>query len=367
MKGLIGTTTSYKYLLPFIPSLNYGGMKRLSQIVKASDSSVSFRIHVLECHAKHGTKAVVDSFNISKSTIYRWRKKYISTRYDPDSLLPKSTKPHNFRKMETNYKIVEFVRDLRKERGRIGKEKIKHMLDKYCMIGGMKTVSISTIGKLIKRYNLYYSPNRVYHNGRPKAYNRYRDKVKKSPKPVAFGYIQIDTITKFILGMKMYIFNAVDVKLKFQFSYAYKSSGSRNATDFFKKFEQVYPIEYGIRTVQSDNGSEFAGEFAKYLEDQSIKHVYIYPRCPKINGCVERSNRSLQEEFIDRKIDIFLSKGLEAFNEELMTHLIWYNTERVHKSLKNETPIDYLIKMIPESHMYVTHTNNCQLPIILLL
>jgi len=54
-----------------------------------------------------------------------------------------------------------------------------------------------------------------------------------------------------------------------------------------------------IRVVQSDNGSEFLGEFEVHLRNLQLKQVFSYPRCPKINGCVERYQRTLQEEFIE--------------------------------------------------------------------
>lgn len=33
-------------------------------------------------------------------------------------------------------------------------------------------------------------------------------------------------------------------------------------------------------------------------------HLFSYPRCPKINACIERYNRTIQEEFIDNHLDI---------------------------------------------------------------
>jgi hypothetical protein len=44
-------------------------------------------------------------------------------------------------------------------------ELIKKFLDEYCMKKGIKTISVSTIGKIIKRYNLTFNQNRLnYHN-----------------------------------------------------------------------------------------------------------------------------------------------------------------------------------------------------------
>ena len=125
--------------------------------------------------------------------------------------------------------------------------------------------------------------------------------------------------------------------------------------DFVGKLELVYPLQRGIKIIQTDNGLEYQGALAAYLRRRGIKHLYIYPRCPKINAFVERANRTLQEEFIDSHLE-YLLEDLGVFNRKLMDYLVWYNTKRVHRSLGNQTPIDYLLKNLPESHMYVTHT-----------
>jgi len=261
--------------------------------------------------------------------------------------------------MQTHPQVIAFIRKLRKKRKRIGKEKIKPLLDEYCTKEGLPTISESTIGKVIKRYNMFYcTPKRIYHNPNSKWATKkrnYKTKVKYSPKPKDFGYIEIDTIVKFIHGIKFYIFNAVDVKLKFQFSYGYGRATSRNAKDFYKKLELVYRVKDGVRIVQTDNGAEYHGEFADYLKAKGVKHVYIYPRCPKVNAFVERAKRTLQEEFVDDNLELAW-KDIGEFNLALMDYLVWYNTKRIHKSLGNIAPIDYLLQSLPEFYMFVTYT-----------
>lgn len=128
-----------------------------------------------------------------------------------------------------------------------------------------------------------------------------------------------------------------------------------------RRLELVYPIKQGIKTVQTDNGLEYLGDFHDYLEKQYIPHLFIYPRCPKINGFVERANRTLQEEFMQDYIHTRWN-GIMAFNHDLMEYLVWYNTKRVHKGLNNTTPINYLLSILPkECHMYGTYTKLCYL------
>jgi transposase-like protein len=52
-----------------------------------------------------------------------------------------------------------------------------------------------------------------------------------------------------------------------------------------------------ILVVQTDNGAEFQSQFHWHLETRDIRHVYIRPRTPRLNGKVERSHRVDDQEF----------------------------------------------------------------------
>ena len=100
----------------------------------------------------------------------------------------------------------------------------------------------------------------------------------------------------------------------------------------------------------------------KNSKKKNIKHVFIYPRCPKINAYIERQNRTLQDEFIDSNESLVLLSTYE-FNEKLIDYLIWYNCQGPHKSLNNLSPIDFIVKHYlknypKECKMYVTYTNS---------
>jgi len=363
MKGSLGVSTSYQDLFVGTPLYNRRMRKSIGSILNFNNSDVAqTRLQIIEFHNKYGTRATIDAYGVSKPTIYRWKKKLKDSQGKLESLIPELKAPKTKRKMLTHPEIITFIKGLREERPRLGKEKIKPLLDEFCNGKGINSISESTIGKVIKRHNLYLKARRIYHNpthNYSKAKLRYKKKVKRSPKPTGVGYVEIDTIVKFIHGIKLYILNAIDVNLKFQFSYGYTRLNSRNSLDFMKKLELVYPIQNGIHTVQTDNGLEFMGEFDNYLKVKNINHLFIYPRCPKINAFIERSNRTLTEEFIDGHEEYML-EGVEEFNSRLIDYLVWYNTKRVHKSLGNISPINYLLKILPpESQMYVTYTGAC--------
>lgn len=339
---------------------NRDNMKAIQSLLHFNQSDVAqVRQNIIEFSHKHGIQATIDAYGISRRTLFRWRKCLNDSYGRLETLIPASKKPHNTRKMLTHPKIIAFIRGEREKVAHLGKEKIKPLLDEYCKEEGLPTLSISTIGKVIKRHQLFPKNKRVYHNpesGHANRIIRYKTKVKRSPKVEDAGYIEIDTITRFLQGIKLYVFNAVDIKLKFQFSYGYSTLTSNHGRDFFKRLELVYPIQAGIKTVQTDNGLEYMGDFDLYLQEKNISHLFIYPRCPKINAFIERANRTLQEEFIEQYL-YTKWRGLVSFNRDLMEYLVWYNTKRVHKSLNNKTPMDFLLSILPqECHMYGTHT-----------
>jgi hypothetical protein len=166
------------------------------------NSPALLREQILCFHKQYGTKATIDAYKLSKATIYRWRRLYIRSRSDVVSLIPRSKAPLNKRTMRVDYRCIEFIKNLRIKRGRIGKEKVKPLLDEYSATNNIATLSLSKIGRVIRKYNLSYSPQRLYHNGKSKPYIRYKKKIKQAPKPQQFGYVEVDTITSSKKGLK---------------------------------------------------------------------------------------------------------------------------------------------------------------------
>ena len=56
--------------------------------------------------------------------------------------------------------------------------------------------------------------------------------------------------------------------------------------------------DWGVnREVRTDNGHEFQAKFHLHVEDMGIRHAYIKPRSPQLNGKVERSHRTDEQDF----------------------------------------------------------------------
>jgi transposase InsO family protein len=302
------------------------------------------KMNIIKFYEQYGEKATKEAFGADRRLISKWKKRLKEVGLA--GLIPISTRPHQLRHPDIPPEIISFIRQLREEHPRLGKEKIKPLLDKHCRPRKIRPVSESTIGNIIKRHKFFYQKSgRIYHNPDSKWADSRRRKVKRlrikhSPKPEEFGHILADTVERVTNGIKDYFYCAIDAKLKFALTLHYKRLNSRNMLDFYQRFKSVYPEV--IRYWQSDNGQENLGEFDEALRKDAIPHYFSYPRCPKINTYIERYNRTVQEEFIDNYIDIIDDKPL--FNQKLADYLIFYNTQRPHKTLGLKSPIDYLIQ-----------------------
>lgn len=329
----------------------------LSSLRRFSEDEVAQeRLRIITFYEQFGEHATKEAFGCGRKTIWVWKKRLEQGKNQLGTLVPTSTKPKTVRRMMTHPEVVGFIKKMRKDHPRLGKEKIKPLLDLFCKQKHLPVIEVSTIGKVIKRNKFFFQKQgRVYHNpdyNYKKRKRKERIRVKYAPKPQELGYIQMDTVLRFIDGIRYYFYSAIDVKGKFAFSLCYKDLNSKNTVDFFKKFEYVCPFK--ITIVQTDNGLEFLGEFEECLREKDISHVFIYPRCCRVNGVVERYQRSLQEEFVDNNLDIIHNPTL--LNQNLLEYLLFYNTERIHESIGKKTPIDYLIFTGEMSKMSVTYT-----------
>lgn len=330
-------------------------MRRFSQSEVAQE-----RLKIINYYSRYGERATKEAFGVGRKTIFVWRKKLDSSQGKITSLVPSSTRPIKVRQMTVSPKVFEFISYLRRTYPRLGKDKIYPILKTYCERENLVCIKPSTIGKVVKRNNLFYQrQGRMYHNpasryARNKAKTR-KFRIRYAPKHKELGHIQMDTILRFYDGIKYYFYSAIDTKGKFAFVLPYKTLTSTNTLDFYQKLIQVIP--YRIKSVQTDNGLEFLGPFDQHLLKEGVPHVFTYPRCPRINGIVERFNRTVQEEFIDFNLDtIHLEK---TFSRNLANYLLFYNLTRVHKALGNIPPIVYLQQKGGMSKNSVTYTKGC--------
>lgn len=325
---------SYQRLKVSSPHSYAVWMKTIANaLVLESSDCAAFRLHVLDVYYHHGWKTVVSAFKISKSTLYNWRKAYEKAQKKTYALIPRSTRPNQVRSMHTDPRVVAFIASIREEYG-ISKYKVKPFLDQYTQELGIPSLSTTTIGKIIKRKRLFFFKKKSLSKKR----RLFVMRLKKAPREKVPGYLEMDSITLWVLNKRWCFMSVIDVVTKYAYCSVVSGLTAQRAQDVLSAFQRYYQIP--LRVVQTDNGSEFLGVFHQQLEEQGIIHHFIYPRSPRINGVVERFNRTVQEECINRCDELFYDQ--EVFKQKLTHYLIWYNTKRPHHSLKLMSPTEYL-------------------------
>lgn len=328
-----------KYILPKLSWGNYNTLMKLitNSLVFDPSDAAKFRLHVLDHYYRFGWKSAVSAFGVKKSTLYDWKKVFEKGERKIISLVPVSTKPKNVREMKIHPELLEVIKSMRLEYGNLSKYKIKPFLDEFSKEKGISSYGTTKIGVLIKRNNYFFEgKNKVKQIHKPLT-----PRVKHAPKQKMPGYIEMDSIILWVLNRRYYFITAIDIVTKFAWVTMATNLSSRQARLGFVEFKKHY--SQPLRVIQTDNGHEFLGEFEEYLQEINIKHEFIYPRSPKINGVIERFNRSLQEEFIQRHDEIIYDP--EEFNQKLTKYLVWYNTLRPHHSLGLISPQAYLSKL----------------------
>jgi len=357
--GKIGVPSHVRYVYARIRG-SKGVMPVIRSLRKFEDSDVAKeRLRIISFYDSYGGKATQEAFGVSRQVISVWRKRMTARGNHLSSLIPTTTRPKHVRTMIVDYRLVSFICSQRQAYPRRGKEKLKSFVDEEAKRLGISTIATPTIGKVIKRNNLFFAGrSKTYHNPASKWGQKKRKKhlkVKHAPNPQTFGYLEMDTIQRVVNGMKFYLYTAVDVRMKFSFAYPYTRLNSQNTVDFFKKLQLVFPMT--IREVQTDNGLEFLGDFESYLTKHKIRHYFTYPRCPRINGVVERFNRTIQEDFLEFNLEYLFTP--KDFCVKLAEWLIYYNCYRVHQSLGLKSPMDYLVTNGGMSKKFVSSTSCC--------
>lgn len=316
---------------------------------ETTNPEVRERLKVLIFYEEYGLAPTLKAFEISRATLFRWQRLFLASGRLPPSLINRSRKPHNARRMEYDEKVYLFVKGLRERYPRLGKEKIKRLLDGYCLKTRLETISASKIGRLIRRNNWF-----LYLG------HRRRKSISVDRKRV-FGYgvdkvgdlLQMDAIVRFERGIKRYILTAIEIRSKFAFAYTYTTLSSRIAADFIDKLVKVTPFE--IRAIQTDNGSEFLRLADQAMKEYGIVHFFSYPHCPRQNAVIERFNRTLQEEMVEAN-RLLLETDLNLFNQRLIDYLLFYETERPHQTLAYQVPMK---KVIDELSLEEGKSNMC--------
>lgn len=289
------------------------------------EREVQRRKRILDYAEKTGNTAkACRYFGVGRASFYRWKARRI--KYGDDGPVPRRSGPRSHPN-QTPPEVVDKVLYLRKKY-QLGPTRIMSSLARYHDI----KISDAGVYRILKRNSVSRLPRRT----------RLRKvHTKRYNKQIPGHHIQVDV--KFLIfkgkrgaKIKRYQYTAIDDATRIRALKVYDRHTQANAIDFVDYVIKKFPFR--IQMIRTDNGHEFQAKFHWYVEDCGIRHAYIKPESLQLNGKVERSHRSDQEEFyqlLSYKDDVDIEEKLAEWEK-------FYNLARPHGAHNGNTPYEVL-------------------------
>jgi transposase InsO family protein len=289
---------------------------------------VRLKLVVLELAQDWGVTKTCREFEVPRSSFYRWKQKY--EKAGQAGLYRERPVAHHH-PSRTPPEVVEKILELRAEY-QFGALRIRYYLERY---HGIK-ISESTVSRVLKAHGV----NRL-----PKTAPRRALHTKRYAKTVPGHHVQVDV--KFLQlkdragkTVKRYQYTAIDDATRIRALQIFPEHNQARAIQFINYVIEKFPFR--ISTIRTDRGHKFQARFHWHVEDQGMRHVYIKPQTPQLNGKVERSHRTDQTEFyqlLTYTDDMDLNAKLKAWED-------FYNYDRPHLSHEGKTPYEVMKSLL---------------------
>lgn len=275
-------------------------------------------------------------FGLHRSYFYRWYKRF--KRYGLQGLEEYSHKPKNLRKAEYDIKLVKQIERIRREHPTYSAKKIKHIL--------LLPISIATIGRIIKRYDLYFVGKDIkVRIERHKKHNTNRiDITKRATKPCEI--IEFDMKHINLIAGKFYAMCSIDQYTRRVSVHISSSSKSSQAVVALKKTINKFGKDI---VIHNDNGSENMGVAEEFLRKEGIKQYWARAHKPKDKPYIERFIGTMQRELLNFNYKPFTVSELQALVDNWIDE---YENNRPHESLGMLTPNQFEAKFNKEHLSY---------------
>ncbi len=268
-------------------------------------------------------------FGISRKTFYKWKKRReacgdagLCDRARTPRRSPRATPPE----------VVSKILYLRQSY-HFGPGRIADYLKRF----HQRALAVSSVHRILARHSMNRLPANQKHRPHGKRWQRYE-------KPQPGHRLQLDV--KFLERIpgsrrRLYQFTAIDDCTRIRVLKVFDACNQRAAIRFVDEVRRRLPFR--VHVIQTDNGAEFQSQFHWHLEAHDIRHVYIRPRTPHLNGKVERSHRVDDQEFYQLLDKDGITDDIHLFNEKLREWEDYYNYHRPHGALDGQTPYERLV------------------------
>ena len=314
-------------------------MNTITQIARFRQSVVAYSF-------KFSVQAAVNRFNVSRASVYRWRKRFNG---DTKSLQDRSRRPHHHPNQHTQEEL-KLISDMRRRNPNLG---LVVFWVKLRMRGYSR--SIPSLWRVLNREKLrpVKPPNPKYV---PKPYEKMKypgQRVQVDVKIVPAVCITGDAKD---LDEHFVQYTAIDEYSRFRYLGAFREHNTYSSFQFLNQLIKAFPFK--IECIQTDNGLEFIKSFDEHkkgkmslfearLKELGIRHKLIRPYTPRHNGKVERSHRKDNEYFY--ATHCFYS--FEDFKQQLAVYNRNYNNFPM-RPLNWKSPKQYILDYLQDGLLH---------------
>ena len=261
------------------------------------------------------TRKVARHFGYSQSVIVKWAKKAKIIGYH--AIPTKSSRPYHHPK-QISKEVVKKILEIRLSNNRTSEVVHQELVNRGV------SISLNSVRRTIDRHG--YMKKRS-------PWKRYHPHVDR-PIPLKPGdLVQLDTIHRMINEKKrLYVFVLLDVYSRWVYAWASDRMNGATSISFVIEAQKNAPFQFDM--LQSDHGPEFGRWFVSQVRKS---HRYTRIGKPNDNAHIERFNRTLQEECLDK-----LPNDVQIINCELKKYLRYYNHKRLHMGISLRTPIQLI-------------------------
>ena len=263
----------------------------------------------------HGVRAAARHFGFSPGAIVAWRKRAVKEGY---GLLPtRSARPkHHPNQLSDELRWKIFHK-------RLVTKRCAEVVHQELRNEGV-TVSLASVKRTIDRSGLTMKRS---------PWKRFHPHVDRPRVEKPGDLVQIDTIhTMQSEKVRMYTFVLIDVYSRWIYAKSYQRMNAATTLLFVREAEALAPFQFHM--LQSDHGPEFGKWFVSQIQQH---HRYTRIGKPNDNAHIERVNRTIQEECLDREV-----RTPAAYNRALKKYLPYYNMKRLHLGISLKAPIQLI-------------------------
>ena len=225
----------------------------------------------------------------------------------------RSSRPRSHPK-RISFEIEKKIIDIRKRHGRYGKAIWKELGNSSIK------VSLTTVNRTLDRYGYLKKKS---------PWKRFHPHVKLPEVAQRGDLVEIDTIHRMVSEKKrIYVFALIDLYSRNVYAKAYERMNTKTTLAFVREAEEA--LRFHFKMIQSDRGPEFGKWFVTQIKKS---HRYTRIGKPNDNAHIERFNRTIQEECLDK-----ISNDVREINCALKKYLRYYTYERLHAGINFLTP-----------------------------